>query len=534
MTEHTITLPDDSALPGSTPVVLIGPNGSGKTRFGATLASKSRGARIPALRSLSISTTINARSTRQAREEVQNKANQYISEVFRQADELNEMLSELKAEQADAAIQFQAEWITDRASARPSQTRLDTMLALWEEIFPGRKLDLSSYEPKVRSTHLGSPQEYTPNTMSDGERAALYLIPSVLRAPAGVVVVDEPEVHFHTLLARTFWDALERARPNCRFVFVTHDLQFALSRRNGSIGIVSNPTTARFINTGEDIPAELVEALLGAASLSLIAKRMVFSEGIPGASIDAEFYGAWFHSPDTAVIPLGGCRRVQEAVRVFQSKVLSNVTALGIIERDYWPDAHLVNLGSKQGFFVLAGQEIESIFCYRNVAEAVMAHLGVSGTSFDSKFRAFEDEVKKAFVGGRRNKHTLERVKVAVDSAISGATSKVAASDDVSALRASLVTTFATSMAGVDVGAMFDQQDALISDAVAAGPEKFLPILPGKDCLTILTSILGISEDVYVTTITAALRPHQGSEEDKFKLLRVALEAALMPVLPPR
>jgi hypothetical protein len=47
----------------------------------------------------------------------------------------------------------------------------------------------------------------------------VYLISRVLRAPPGVVVVDEPEVHFHALLARTFWDTLQTERDDCRFVF---------------------------------------------------------------------------------------------------------------------------------------------------------------------------------------------------------------------------------------------------------------------------------------------------------------------------
>lgn len=54
----TIRLPSGELLEGNEPLVLIGPNGVGKTRFGTTLVGQFGYDRIPALRSLSFGESI--------------------------------------------------------------------------------------------------------------------------------------------------------------------------------------------------------------------------------------------------------------------------------------------------------------------------------------------------------------------------------------------------------------------------------------------------------------------------------------------
>jgi ABC-type glutathione transport system ATPase component len=294
LSEIPVVLPDGTAISGSAPLVFIGPNGAGKTRFGVRVARTSGGSRIPALRSLAFQAVIKPRASHQAKSETDTKISRYNAEFYQQADEINELLAEIKAEAADDAFKFRDAWFADRTNAKPTPTRLDAFLRIWHEIFPGRTLDFSTYKPLVKSKLPGalSQAPYGANEMSDGERAAIYLINRVLRAPPGVLVIDEPEVHFHALLARTFWDTLEAERPDCRFVYITHDLPFALSRRGSEIGIVKSATQAQIVDRSAGIPADLVQEVLGAASLSLLAKRIVFTEGVPGASIDAEFYGA--------------------------------------------------------------------------------------------------------------------------------------------------------------------------------------------------------------------------------------------------
>jgi hypothetical protein len=473
---------------------------------------------------------------RERRPKANQKIDRYKSHFHIQADELNEMLSELKAEHSDERSRFVDAWLADKTTVQYKPTRLDSLLRIWHATFPGRRLDFSTYEPRTTSTVAGgNPEQYGFHTMSDGERAAIYLIARVLRAPAGVIVVDEPEVHFHSLLARSFWDTLQSERTDCRFVYVTHDLAFALSRRGAQIGIVRSKDAAQMVDRNGGIPPEIIEEILGAASLSLVAKRIVFTEGMSGDSIDADLYGAWFRSPETAVVPVGNCRAVLEAVNVFQqNKIVQNVEPLGIVERDYWPDTYLDHLGTRSGLFVLPAQEVEGLLCQREVAAAVARHQGTCDIDFATIYSKFECKVRSAFVGGRLHKHLVERIKADINGHLDGIMNSVALSADAGALKASLVADFCTRSANVDVGKIFDEQKKQVDAMVAKPASDFLKVLPGKDCLRFLTAELGVTEDVYVDLVCAALRQPDGKEEPTFKRLKDDMVAALTPHLPPR
>ncbi|MES2953196.1 MAG: AAA family ATPase [Patescibacteria group bacterium] len=535
-TEIKVILPSGTEIGGTAPVVFIGPNGAGKTRFGVSVAQKSNGQRIPALRSLAFEQVIPSRASREATSEASSKITRSLTEYFRQADEFNEMLSELMATHADEAIRFREAAREDRLKAEIVPTKLDALLRIWHQTFPGRKLDFTTNEPKVTSALSGTATTpYGAHTMSDGERVAIYLIARVLRAPAGVVVIDEPEVHFHSLLARSFWDTLQAERPDCRFVYVTHDLPFALSRRGAEIGIVKSVSEAEMVDRNSGIPPEIIEDILGAASLSLVAKRLVFSEGVPSASIDSEFYGAWFQSPGTAVVPVGSCRAVLDAVRVFQQKkVVSNAEPLGIVERDYFPEKYLAHLSGTSGIFVLPTQEVEGLLCMRDVAKALALHFGMTETDFDNHYLAFEAEVRSTFVRGRMHKHLMERVKQQIDGQLDGLANGTKLDDDPKVLRTTFVNDLKSKFAGIDAGTTFDEQEMAVNTAIAGPPTEFLKILPGKDCFKILLSNLDISEDIYIDLIGTALRQPAGAEDPTFLKLKNALVAAFTPHLPPR
>jgi hypothetical protein len=113
-----------------------------------------------------------------------------------------------------------------------------------------------------------------------------------------------------------------------------------------------------------------------------MAKQIVFCEGKPTGSIDHPFYSAWFRSDESAVAPVGGCEQVRRTVSTLKdSPVLSNVTVLGIVDRDYWPNDYLNKL-AEEGLFVLPFHELEAL-CVKNVASAIGSHLG--RTSIDTE-----------------------------------------------------------------------------------------------------------------------------------------------------
>ena len=74
---------------------------------------------------------------------------------------------------------------------------------------------------------------YHGREMSDGERVALYLIATCLCVRTeSLIIVDEPELHIHKALMSKLWTQIEEKCSDCSFIYITHDLDFAVSRHD--------------------------------------------------------------------------------------------------------------------------------------------------------------------------------------------------------------------------------------------------------------------------------------------------------------
>lgn len=529
-----IQLPDGSAVEDDGgPLVLIGANGVGKTRLGTQMARQFSYDRVPALRSLSFDQTIPMQRLEDARRDANSLINQVRTQPWLMTQEINSLLSELKADDTQSATAFRDLAEAGNAPARPEETQLKKLMRLWKRTFPGRELNLSTYLPKTKWSFAGrSPGEYDSNNMSDGERVALYLIARVLRASPGPIIIDEPEVHFHSLLAKSFWDTLETERADCRFIYITHDLPFALSRRNARIGIVKSETAVQLVAKDAPIPSDVFEGIIGAASLSVVAQRIVFCEGTIARSVDIRFFGSWFRSPSTVVVPVGGCSDVAKSVAVFKNNpAITNANAIGIVDRDYWSASYLDNLAAI-GIHVLPAHEVEGLMAVREVAAAISSHLGIA--NFDSKYAAFEAAVRDRFKGVVLNKQILERTKRVIDERLLGLANVANPQLTLTATRATLVAAVDLHRAVPDVGVLFDEQQKIVEDALAKSASAFLAILPGKDCLDVLARQLGVTKERYIELVNNALSQPRVSETKAFEKLSTELEAVLFKYLPPR
>ena len=532
-TSIPITLLDGTVLEGKGPLVLVGANGVGKTRYGTGLVGRFGYDRVPALRSLSFENSIPYHKHEDAKRETENHINQAKSNPWMMSSELNWVLSELKAEDAQSAVEYRNKAISGAQPGLPEMTRLQKLTQLWKLTFPGREIDFSTYDPKVQWTLPGrTTEQYGANQMSDGERGALYLISRILRANPGVVIVDEPEVHFHALLARSFWDIVETQRPDCRFVYITHDIPFALSRGGARIGIVKGPEALELVAEDAPIPAELYEGVLGAASLSVVAKRVVFCEGKFDRSVDVHVYGAWFQSPDTVVVPVGSCTEVRQSVSVFAANpIIANANAIGIVERDYWPEDHLTKLQS-EGLHVLPANEIEGLLALPSVAAAIAGHLGIQNST--ALYADFETAVRNRYIGIELNKQILERAKREVDCKLVGLANAANPAADLAVTKSDFVAKINLTRAIPAVDDLFDGHQQHVSNALAGSASEFLKVLPGKACLALLCEKFGISRERYISLITQALSQPDTDGDPALETLRQNLIAALNPFLPSR
>ena len=86
--------------------------------------------------------------------------------------------------------------------------------------------------------------------MSDGEKLVFYLIGAVLCAPENaLLIIEEPEVLLHDSIKNPLWDEVEAMRPDCTYVYLTHDIDFAAATTASASGYVLTMETPGYGTT---------------------------------------------------------------------------------------------------------------------------------------------------------------------------------------------------------------------------------------------------------------------------------------------
>ena len=192
--------------------------------------------------------------------------------------------------------------------------------------------------------------------MSEGERNILYLIGRVLFAPGGgFIIVDEPELHLHKTIVNKLWDRLEKERSDCKFIYLTHDLDFAVTRNSQKCWIRSfdypNKWDIMPIE-GSEIPEELLMRILGSQ------KKILFCEGTKD-SFDVKFFEILF--PNYTITPAGSCEEVISYTRAFNRYPNRLADAYGIIDRDVRPQSQ-IDTFKADNVYSYDVAEIENLF----------------------------------------------------------------------------------------------------------------------------------------------------------------------------
>lgn len=246
--------------------------------------------------------------------------------------------------------------------------------ALWEKVVLHKVIKIESGKISVQSRDCTNSNElYNGHEMSDGERAVFYFIGQVLSASKdSLIIIDEPENHLHNSIISKLWNLLEEARPDCVFLYITHNLDFALrSKRSVLIWVKDMPSKDKwnyvFINEDDDDKFDSLQLqMLGCRD------KIVLVEGNEN-SYDCKLYRALF--PNCKIIPVESCSKVKELVRSFNSKnsnLLKNgaVKVYGIVDRDRMNDSEVAKLNN-ENILVLNVAEIENVFLLTNVITLV-------------------------------------------------------------------------------------------------------------------------------------------------------------------
>lgn len=522
--EASIILPSGGEIHGATPIVVVGPNGSGKTRQTRGLTAAVPIDFINALRNTRVAPELPAVGVDTARANFLSQRNSSRVNHWELSGEFDYMLSQLLAQESSAAIEFVRQYRDSGGSTpQPAETPLYRVEQLWERVFPGRSLHWQDWKPLIRNSSVGVEVTYSGNQMSDGEKAALYLAGRVFSAETGVLVVDEPETHLHSLLAARLWNELELARPDIRFVYVTHDLNFAMSRRDATFVLASPTDGLRVLDLGSGLPDDVAEALLGSASLSFFASRVIFTEG-ESTSRDLPLYEAWFSGRDTVVRAVGSCQRVLRCVEAVQhSGISAGLSPVGIVDADYHPDAFRESLGP--AVHMLEYHEVESLLSLPGVVEAVCRHVGAG---FD--LVAYTAAIRNSISADQVRDVTVLRWKRRLEPHLEGLVASVEhRRGDLNAFADAIPQIFVQSEWGFSPEDFFSEERERVTEVHERGDaDSLLRVFPGKQMIAVAARQTGLPVERYFRAVIAGLEGSLGGE------LAAGLESALAPHLPPR
>lgn len=394
--------------------VIIGANGSGKSHLGAWIESRApeNTLRISAQRALSIPDIVSIIGESAAFDMIHyghatDKRIGYKWDWGKQTTRLindyenvlSAVFARITNEQKEYFDKCRECEIQQKQKPDTPQIISDKILDIWFSVFPQRKLIIE--DNKLTAQYNDS--LYHAQRMSDGERVAIYLMGQCLVAPDNmVVIIDEPEIHLHKTIMHKLWDKIEEYCPNKTFIYITHDLDFASTRRDAkkiwvksyNIENGSEKWDIQVLEDHEVIPESLMIEVLGNR------KNVLFVEGEKG-SYDSMLYSYIYDK--YYIVPCHNCYKVIELTKAFnetKTKELHNISVQGIIDRDYLSETE-IEAYKEKGIYPLEVAEVENLYLLSDIQRIVAEHM-----AFDNIPEVLENVKKFLFNEFEKEKDT--------------------------------------------------------------------------------------------------------------------------------
>lgn len=411
------------------PVIIIGANGSGKSRFTARLRADlgEQAYTLSALHGL---------FDRDGRDDTAPSIDSLYA-AMPSADiyvpptsQLDKLMRLLVNEEMARLMTYKLKGDRRRLREPIGETRLDRTMEVWRDIFPGNEILMENGRLLLsRNEGTASSAGYSPQKLSSGEKAVMYYTAGLLYAPHGATVfVDDPALFLHPSVATALWNRLEALRPDCRMVYTTHDLDFASSRGGSATVWVRDYDAASqtwdydLLPSDSGLTDDIYLAILGAR------RPVLFIEGDGVNSIDSKLYPLIFK--DYTIKSLGSCNKVIESVRTFNDlRGFHHLDSHGIVDRDR-RDASEVAYLRRRGIFVPEVAEIENILMLEEVIRAVAS---ARGKDEDTVFGKVKKSVMGQFHTDLRRQallHTRHRVKRTMEYRVDGRFNSIGALEE--------------------------------------------------------------------------------------------------------
>lgn len=370
-------------------IILIGANGSGKSRLGFWIEQQMQNSitvhRISAQKALDIPNFAQLKNLEQAekalllgRDDEHASLHNKLSSRWNNnpttslLSDYDKLLSLLFAKTSERDRLHTLETKKAQAYIPVPDAPIDIIIRIWTDIMPHREIYFNDGKVLARKT---GEAEYHGKEMSDGERVTLYLIGQCLCAPENsIIIVDEPEIHLHKSLVDKIWNKIEELCQAKLLIYITHDLDFAASRNDAKKLWIKKHNGNNFwewedVPSDEILPDSLIIEILGSR------KNVIFCEGENG-SLDTTIYQLVY--PNFHIIPRGGGDKVIEATKALNSNPnIHHLNAQGIIDSDYKEEDEKHSL-QQYNIHTVSVAEIENLFCIEPILRIIAEHLGLN------------------------------------------------------------------------------------------------------------------------------------------------------------
>jgi hypothetical protein len=390
----------------------------------------------------------------------------------------------------------------------PPITAIDKLIQIWDDIFPQRQLKVEDAKFTALLTRNGSEVEYNSNRMSDGERAVLYLASQVLCVPSNkTLIIDEPEVHLNRSIMNRLWTSLEKHRPDCLFIYITHDTQFASSHGDADKFWVKEYDGENWLIEKidvTDLPEELLLNILGSR------KNVLFVEGEQN-SYDTQLYSILYSN--YYVIACGGCSQVIARTKAFKdSPALHHCSVYGIIDRDYRSDYEIEKY-KESNIFTIDVAEVENLFLVEELIRLMAEHMG---KDLDAVFAEVKKVVIQQRFSGQIQKQICQSVVANLKYQLSSAELSKKSEEDAKNSLDNII-------ASLDYDKTKAEQESKFREALDSNDYKrVLRVFNEKAIVTSIGHCFGIENKQYCSIVLALLRG--GKREE--------IVTALLPYLP--
>lgn len=269
------------------------------------------------------------------------------------------------------------------------KTKADDIFNIWNRVFINKEIAIIEWKIKVffYKTKIDI-INYEIENLSDWERSALYLITKCIYAPENwIIIVDEWETHLNPALLHELWDNIEGARQDCKFVYISHSIDFILSRNDCTKFWIKNfnhPWDWEIEKIENDnLPEDLILQIIWAKK-----EKILFVESKEDK--DKLLYQKIY--TDFKVVPVWTCENVINYTESLNKATQSyNKKYFWLIDRDFRNAKNLKSLEEKNIFHIPVA-EFENIFFREEVIEFIFTHLGKQ-SEFIKKFKKLEKSV---------------------------------------------------------------------------------------------------------------------------------------------